>query len=1015
MKRTSVFVYNKSMFSHLLVTSEYSFYQSIIRLEDYVSYAKKLGYKSLVLSDHNVLSGHSLFGKLCAKEGIQAIFGMEMDVQMENTIVPFLALAKDNRGYQELIQDSYLISQKASLPYEVLKKHSSHIHLVVYGEGGLFDEALLKGQRDVLDEQLSQFKQDLKNFDVAISYNENRKFRECNTLLKQVCKAKNIPTVAIPKVKYLEAKEANDFHILELLEKKKKISDPTIPVLVGRYFYSLAEINHYYDQEDQERAGQIARECHVDLSLFQTNLPKPFFLGDKDEKAYLKQLVLLGLQKRLQTKDIPKVYLERIQMEFNIICKKQFERYFLIVYEAIRYAHKQNLTIGVGRGSAVGSLMAYAMGISQVDPLKYGLLFERFLNPNRLRMPDIDIDIAGQDRPVLLKYLQEIYGYEHVALISTFHSLASVEVVQSLCQCYSLREREAKSLSIAVKKARAKYKVDDLRLLEEKDKALRNAIKQSKACQEVFATAKKLEGLLISDSIHPAGIVLSEKSLMDIVPVIDSHGFLKIQWDKDSLEEHGLIKIDFLSLSNLDFLKELLQKTNLNMDIHHLNLEDKESYALLNRGLTSGLFQFDANFIRKQLPYLKPTSFLELVNVLGIARPQAVGHIPQYIENKISDYPSFIQEIVKDTHGVFIFQEQVMRLLVAVTGIDFARAETIRKNGHKQPELVKGFQERFDAIHPDLWKIVKEFMGGFGFNLSHGVAYGLLAYQILFLKAHDPLTFYEVLLNQSLKSGSLMRSILREMRIQKIPFYPFDLRCKEAYCKKYKSGIQLGLMAIPSLRYETIEKIQKDFEENGGYKDYFQCIARLSLLGLTQDQVRECIKVGALDFFGYSRSSLIHQLEVAFRYADLCVVYEEGKKILNFDLVSSPILTNQMETLDLKRQYEQEILSYSLQLDASALIRQKNHWSLPFLNTWSKQPEQTGLATIAQMKEYQDKNGHFMAFVRLEDESGHVEVLIFSKLYESIRGKLKVRQVVCMKGRITNRQSIELLKLERVG
>ncbi|EFC05181.1 DNA polymerase III, alpha subunit [Bulleidia extructa W1219] len=1015
MKRKSFFVYNKNMFSHLLVTSEYSFYQSTIRLEDYVRYAKKLGYQSLVLSDHNVLSGHDRFSKLCAKEGIQAIFGMEMDVQIENSTVPFLILAKDNQGYQELIRYSYQISQTGSVSYDQLKNHSGHIHIIVYGEGGLFDEALLKGQREILEIQLTQFQEDLRFFDVAISYNENQKFRECNVLLKQVCRSKNIPTVAISKVKYLTSSEAKDFHVLELLGKKKTIHDPGVPVLVGRYFYSDEEIHQYYDDEEQERASSLAGECHVNLTLFQTQLPKPFFLKDKDEKTYLKQLVFLGLQKRLQTKEIPKAYLTRIQMEFNIVCEKRFERYFLIVYEAIRYARKQNLLIGPGRGSAVGSLMAYAMGISQIDPLKYGLLFERFLNPNRTKMPDIDIDIASQDRPLLLNYLQKIYGYEHVALISTFHSLASVEVIQALCQCYTLKEREARSLSLAVKKARAKYKVDNLRVLQERDIALQNAVKQSKACQEVFAMAQKLEGLYTSDSIHPAGIVLSEKSLLDVVPVMESNGFLKIQWDKDTLETHGLIKMDFLSLSNLDFLKELLHQTNLKIDTPHLDLEDQDSYALLNRGLTAGLFQLDAPFLRQQLPRLKPNSFMELVNVLGIARPQAVQHIPQYVENKRSEYPKSIQELVKNTHGVFIFQEQVMRLLVEVTGMNFAQAETIRKNGCKEPELIKGLEEKFTAIHPNLWRVIQEFISGFGFNLSHGVAYGLLAYQMLYIKAHDPLTFYSVLLNQSLKSNSLMATILKEMRLQKIPFYSFDLRCQEAYCRMDKEGIQLGLMAIPSLRYETIEAIQKDFKENGPYENYFQCVARLSLLGIHSEQVLECIKVGALDFFGYSRSALIHQLEDAFRYASLCVVHQQGKKYLNFELVSSPVLQDEKESLNMKRQYEQSVLSYSLQLDPSALVRQKNHWCLPFLKTWSYQPDQIGLATVTQIKEHQDKNGHYMAFVRIEDESGQLEVLIFSQLYETLKGKLQVGQVIRMKGRITNRQSIELVKLERVG
>ena len=1005
------------MFSHLLVRSEYSFYQSTIRLEEYVKYAHKIGYQKLVLADHNVLFGHHLFAKICQKEGIEAIFGMEVDVFYQQKIIPFLLIAKDNQGYKELIHDAYLIAQNNYLSLADLQAHTYHIHIIAYGEAGYLDEALLKKKHELLLQQLIQLKQDIPHFDIAISYNENTKFRECNTLLKRLCQQQKIKTVALAKVYYLRKEEAHNLFLLQALKTNKKLKDTSLTLLNGRYLYCLEEMKQFYEVDDLMRCSEILEQCHVNLADFKTSLPEPSFLKGKSARLYLTKLVQLGLQKRLGSKEIPFIYQKRIQKELAVIFSLHFENYFLIIYEAVYYAYEKNLLLGPGRGSAVGSLVAYAIGISQIDPLKYDLLFERFLNPERQNMPDIDIDIAGQDRALLLQHLKDVYGYEHIATISTFNTYASVEAVLSVAKVYELSEREERSLIYALKKARQKWKIDSLSILLSKDFGLQNAVKQSNACREVIKLAQKIEKMKWVDAIHPAGIVLSKDSLFDVVPVLSKNNFLKIQWDKNCLEEHGLIKMDFLSLKHLDNLKimlNLIHREDPQFNLHKISLSDARAYQILNEGLTLGLFQFEAPFIKSKLSLLKPNNFLDLVNVLGIARPQAIHQLQRYIQNKMPSYPVNIQNIIKQSHGVFIFQEQVMRLLVEICGISFAKAETIRKYGKEKPELYLIYKEQIEKVHPDLWLVVKEFVQGFGFNLSHGLAYGLLAYRILYIKAHYTYIFYATLMNQAAKSATLMVAILREIHYLKIPLKAFNMIDSPLLVKANKHYIQLGLCLIPSLNDEDILLIQKDLQENGDYKNYFEAVARLVVLAFKPKQIEEMTKVGCFDYLGDNRKTYLNCLDDALTYANLSIIIKEGKKSLNLHLVSLPTLVKQKESIADKRKMEKEVLGFTLQMGACALLRQKYNLKDIYLKSWLSKPEIATIAEISTIHKHRDKNGNEMVFMQLTDDQTNADVIVFNKLYNKIEFNLVSGKVVRVWGRWTKRATIEVMRIEEV-
>ena len=994
------------MFSHLLVTSEYSFYESTIRIKDYVRYGKQLGFSHLVVSDHNSLAAHHEFYRACLEEGIQPVYGVVLDLVYRDETVPFLVIAKDNKGYQELIQLVYLFSKEGSLSLVHVNPTSSHLAWIAYGEGGYLDAALLREDGSLVLEQLQQLKKDFPSIFVAISYNENQKFQSCNRLLKRQCESLCIPTLAIPKVYYLQPEDVKKHHLLQVIEKNGSIQDPSIAYLQGRYLYSLTQMEQDYDSKDLENVSLLLEECRVDLSQFQTKLPTPSFLKGVNPKDYLAQLVFLGLQKRLKTSLIPKEYQDRMNQELRLIVEKGFENYFLIAFDAVRFAHEKGLMIGPGRGSSVGSLVAYAIGITQIDPVSHGLLFERFLNPDRVKMPDIDLDIASEDRPFLIEHLQQEYGFDHVASISTYNRLASVEVVSKVAKALGLKEREEKSLLVSLKKARRQWKVDDLRLLKEKDRGFSNALKQSRACQEVYDLALGIEGLKQSESIHPAGIVLSDRSLLEVAPVVYKHEGLKLQWDKDALEDHGMIKMDYLSLIYLDRLKAMLSRLKT-VDLRTISLEEKACYEVLKKGWTLGLFQLDAPYLRQQLSRLSIQNFMDLVNVLGLARPQAIHQIPAYLKNE-KLYPKQIQSLVDQSHGVFIFQEQVMKLLVMVCGIPFGKAETIRKEGSNHPEWLAPYQSTFESIHSNLWAIVQEFTKGFGFNYSHGLAYGLLAYQTLFLKTFYPGVFYETILRQSKDDTS---RLIRELWARKIRFQGFSINHSPWTSEYDGKTLNLGLDLVPSV-VDSLALVQD--RKQGLYINLFEAVARLSLLGVNKEAILNLIKVGAMDEFGFSRTCLLKAVDAALMYAQLCTIQKDGQKALNFQLVSLPSLVDIQETLDQKRLYEQEVLGYSSQKHPTTLYRELSAQNDLDLAHLQRNPEGWALACVSHIKKHQDKTGHWMAFVEWQDDQQTLESILFSKLFESLDKELQVGELYRIKGRRTARGTMEITTLERV-
>ncbi|MBR4162049.1 MAG: DNA polymerase III subunit alpha, partial [Solobacterium sp.] len=501
---------------HLFVQSAYTLLKITVRIEEIVTKTQEYGFNAVALTDFHVMHGIPSFLKICEREGIRGIIGMQVTVFYHEEKVPFLLLAKDNAGYANLmILSSMLNKEEEAVSLEDFKNYSRHCFIIAYGEGGWMDSELVNDNREMVYEKLSVMKKELPPFDIALSYQDASLWKMRNKILKKIAERLSVPVVALNKIYYLDEDDVRSYHVLNAIRLNKMVNDSSLPQLTGRYFLSAEEMEKLYEPEELQRTDEIAKQCNADGMVEKTGLPAFQGKYDVSSKEYLVRLCQAGLQKRLQGK-VSRQYQSRLQYELDIILKMHFEDYFLIVYDFIRYARKQDILVGPGRGSAAGSLVAYCLGITQIDPLKYHLLFERFLNPDRVSMPDIDTDIPDNRRQEVIRYVVDTYGRDHVANIITFGTLGARQVIRDVARTMNMNQRDVDT----VLKALGNASNTTLEEAYQNNSRFKKAVMSSRNNMILYEMAKKLEGLPRHSSIHAAGIVLSGKPLMDVIPTM---------------------------------------------------------------------------------------------------------------------------------------------------------------------------------------------------------------------------------------------------------------------------------------------------------------------------------------------------------------------------------------------------------------------------------------------------------------------------------------------------------------
>lgn len=990
------------MSTNLYVKSCYSLLESTIRLPELVEKAKQCGFTHLALTDRKVMFGVPHFLALCKDAGIHGIVGLEADVYYHEAPVPFLLLARDTAGYRSLMAlSSFLNEGNDTISVEQLKEACQHCILIAYGEGGWMDSAMVNNNHDEMRSMLETMKAELPEFDMALSYQDAYLWKSMNSILKGMCVSLGIHTAALNKTCYLNEGDADLYRALTGIKLGVRDSESSLQVQKGKHFLTKEELSSLYDQDDLMRTDELAEQCRTDYVLPKADLPAYIPPNGMSAASYLPALCNAGLKKRLNN-HITKAYADRLSYELSVISRMHFENYFLIVYDLIRYARNRSIYVGPGRGSAAGSLCAYCLGITQVDPLKYNLLFERFLNPERVSMPDIDTDLPDDRREEVLNYLHEKYGDDCTANIVTFNTYGARQALNDAKNFYGADGRSYDALSRLVPAGSS-----GLGKMKQNNRRLAELVESNGHLSKVYRLAEKLEGLPRHTSVHAAGVILSNVPLTEEIPVMrNGDGMRTSQYPKEFLEERGLIKMDLLGLRNLSIIDEVsgrIQKTDPDFRIMHIPLDEPKVYQLFCRMDTNGVFQFETDAMKSLLRKVQPGSFEDLCACLGLIRPSSIDSVDTFVNNRRNPerivYPKGLKDVLSETYGVMIFQEQAMKTAEIAAGFSLGKADVLRKAMSKKNEAevhkLKGAfldgcrRNGYSSEEAEsLFALVEKF-AGYGFNKSHAVAYGMVSYQMAYLKAVYPYEFYISIMNSVVGNEKKTSVYADECRRRKLKVHGPDVNASEEEYVYQEGSLIMPLGVVKGFSGITVRKILEDREKNGLFADFFDFCARASLLKIDSSMIVRLADAGALDCFGLNRATMRNGVEEGLRYAELSKVKENGAWKIVSTLVSKPVLTVYQNDAQEEADLEREALGFCVGVQPVTIMRNKLNIHTALLSDLSERKGYVdGFGVVSSIRQHRTKRGDLMAFMTVSDESGRLDLAVMPELYAANQSRL---------------------------
>lgn len=1008
----------------IYVRSAYSLLQSTLSIKHMVSRAKELNYEALAICDYKTMYGVDEFYRTCIKENIKPIIGLEVELSFQDEPFRYLLYAKDNKGYQSLITISKEIqSSKSPLDFIEVMNHTTHLHVVLGGESSKKEEYMMKDDFVTLEKLITLMKEYVTDFSIGLLMNDAMLYKLKNVKLKEIASRLQLPCIPLLPTYYDLESDQEAYQTLCAIQQGKTITDPSLIYHSNANFRSYRELLTCYENEDIISLHQLANECNVKLEECKSMLP----MFRENSKDFLKDLAYRGLCKRMKSEDPPQVYKERLSYELDVIISKHFEDYFLIVYDFIRYAKTNDIYVGPGRGSAAGSLTSYCIGISNVDPIQYQLVFERFLNPLRMSMPDIDIDFPDNRREEVISYVRQKYGEEYVANIATFGTLSAKQVLRDVGKVLGLSVSEMDKLSKAVPNT---LKTTLATAYKDSSK-FKLLVDSSKRYQEVFRLSKKIEGLPRHVSIHAAGIVISKEPIQSVVPVeIQADGSYVTQYQMESLEAYGLIKIDFLGLRNLTIIDNIV-KDLPRFSLSQIDLNDQNALEMIGKSQTQGVFQLESVGMRAVLKKVKPISFEEVAAVIALFRPGPMQFIDQYIENrkhpeKITYLHPVLEPILSSTFGIMIYQEQIIKVAQVMAGFSAGKAELLRKAiSKKQEEKFEEIRYEFlngctslgydESVSLEVFSWMEKF-ANYGFNRSHSIAYGVIAMQMAYLKAHYPTYFYKSLLNSVIGNASKMSEYMNEARLQKIKVSPVSLQRSQKQFSLQDQTLYFPLSGIKNLRATMIDSIIEERSKEP-FDEYFETIARLHTRKISKPYIESLINAGALDFCGYNRNELLLSLDEATRYAELIKVEHQEETLLNYSLVTKPKIIACKENKRAKLEAEKNTIGVYLQDHPMSLVRSRiSVTMLPLLEQrQSDEKTITGCGQIRSIRQHKTKKGDLMAFVNIEDETTALDLVFMPKTYEKYMHLLEVNAYILVEAKNDEEQSCIVWKMKKIN
>jgi len=1067
-------------FTHLHTHSHYSLLDGLPKIDDLLNYTKELGMDSLALTDHGVLYGAVEFFKKAKALGIKPIIGCELYLAREkmtqkrpnvdNVKYHIVLLAKNETGYRNLVK----LVTRAHLEGFYYKPRIDEDLLFEYSEGLIVLTACLQGKipRLILSNKFNQAEQlALKyksifgddGFFLELQHHPNiPEQKKVNKALIEISKKHHIPLVATNDVHYLKPEDAEIQDILMLINTGAKPDDPERLTLKADDFSlrSPQEMMNAFQEvpEAIENTQKIVDLCNFEFKLGETRLPSFPLPNGLTPDDYLKKLCLEGLKRKKDEFSKNKEEAERrLKYELEIIKKTGFASYFLIVQDVVNWAKNNGIVVGPGRGSAGGSLVSYLTGITNINPIKHNLLFERFLNPERISMPDIDLDFADTRRDEVIEYVSKKYGRNHVAQIITFGTMAARAVVRDVGRVlgypYSFCDKIAKMIPFG-------YSLDDtLSRIDE----FKQAYISDQRIQKLVDISKKLEGVARHASTHACGVVISQEPLDNIVPLqhpTQDDKAIVTQYEMHSIEDLGLLKMDFLGLKNLSIIEntiKLVKKIKKEeIDINEIPFNDKKTFSLLQKGNTTCVFQLESGGMKRCLRQLQPSTFEDIVAILALYRPGPMEFIPTYIARKknkkqISYLHPKLEPILKETYGIPVFQEQIMQIAQQIAGFTLSEADILRKAiGKKIEKLLLAQKEKFiqgaikngvdKKIAQKIWEWFLPF-ARYGFNRSHSTGYATVAYQTAYLKAHYPVEFMAAVLASEKQDVERIAFLLEECKRMGIEVLPPDINESfENFTVVDKNKIRFGLLAIKNVGHNVVEAIVNERKRGGKFQSFADFLHRITPKDINKKSLEALIKAGVFDKLE-ERNKLLYNLDKILEYLrEIHRSKSNGQKGL-FDGFAS----HQQNTLPLKNakplsdheklSWEKELLGlyvsgHPLQSFQKALSKitvpikkiyqelletnKDGFFSSPFKKSIDVGSRIKIAGVITRIKKIITKNGKPMLFMEVEDLTEKIETIVFPGIIERHSTLLQENKIVIVNGKVDLTDNIPKIIAEEI-
>lgn len=1015
----------QSDFVHLHVHTEYSLLDGASRIEELVQTAKKQGMKALAITDHGAMYGVVPFYKTCLREGIRPIIGCEMYLTSgsyldrpsirEQKIYHQLLLAENEEGYKNLIQ----LTTKAHLEGFHYKPRIDKDLLYQYRKGLIATSSCLAGEipqailhdrydeaRRLVGTYLDIFGRD--HFFFELQDHRMIEQQKVNQQLIKWAKEFGIGLIATNDVHYTRQEDHDVHDCLLAIGTGKKLSDTSRLRFPTNEFYlkSGQEMRRLFAHvpEAIENTVNIAKRCQVELVLGDRLLPRFPLPNGWTAKEYLRHLCYRGAIKRYGR--LNDEVQKRLEYELSVIHQMGFDDYFLIVWDLVRFAHEHKIAVGPGRGSAAGSLVAYVLKITDVDPIRYQLLFERFLNPERVSMPDIDIDFNYERRDEVIRYVVEKYGNDRVAQIITFGTMAPRAAVRDVGRVMGLSYKKVDQVAKQIPSSPGMTLQKAFHLNPELKKFLKD-----NQTAELLSVVSKIEGMPRHASTHAAGVVIAREPLTQYVPLQEgSDGVPLTQYPMEVLEEIGLMKMDFLGLRNLTVIEKAIEliRQYEGKEITFEPYDDKKTYEMLARGETTGVFQMESSGMRKVLRELKPTNFEDIIAVLALYRPGPMDQIPRFIRakhglEKVSYPHPDLKDILENTYGIIVYQEQIMQIAAKMAGFSLGQADILRRAvGKKKKELLIEQRTNFvngckkngysEQVGHQVYDLIVRF-ADYGFNRSHSAAYGVLAYQTAYLKANYPLAYMAALLSTVIGNQSKMAEYIDEARRMGIQVLPPDIQSSHVSFSLENNAIRFGLAAIKNVGIAAIEAILEARKE-GPFRDLIDFCYRVDMRICNRRVLEALIGSGAMDSLPGHRAQKLAVLDEILDRIQHMKPSQRGQVSLftqeEQDELQNLVLQEDVPpfTQEEKLAWERELLGMFLSghpLDSyQSIIRQHATHRVYQLNGLKEGMRVCVAGWIRDFKRIQTRKGDLMAFATLEDQSGMIELVIFPQLFQKV-------------------------------